>query len=65
MRARASPQRPIFLLKPKIGQVRRKVFSPFSLQQQHRNVKDYILTVHGFNGCDTTSAIYGKGKKIF
>ncbi|KAJ8878448.1 hypothetical protein PR048_019026 [Dryococelus australis] len=46
-------------MKPKIGRVKRKVlFSSISLQQQHYDVKDYILLVHGLSGalidCVTT-----------
>lgn len=63
MIAYALPDKPILLLKPPIGRVKRKVFSSLTLQQEHVNVKEYILLVHSFSGCDSTSAIYGKGKK--
>ncbi|XP_043279745.1 uncharacterized protein [Venturia canescens] len=29
----------------------------------HADLKPFILFAHAFSGCDTTSAIYGKGKK--
>lgn len=36
-----------------------------SIYETHRNqhLKNIILFAHAFTGCDTTSAIYGKGKK--
>lgn len=53
----------ILLIKPKKGCTSESVFSSISLQQQHIDIKNYILLAHSFSGCDTTSAIYGKGKK--
>lgn len=63
MVAHALPDKPVLLMKPPIGKVKRKVFSSLALQQQHQDLKEFILLVHGFSGCDSTSAIYGKGKK--
>ncbi|XP_043503861.1 uncharacterized protein LOC122525249 [Polistes fuscatus] len=31
--------------------------------EDHAHLKPYILFAHAFAGCDTTSAMYGKGKK--
>lgn len=35
-----------------------------SLQGHHSSMKIYILLVHAFNGCVTTSAILGKDKNL-
>lgn len=50
----------ILLVKPSHGKVARKVYS--SQQLQTLGMKDSILLVHAFSGCDTTSAAYRKGK---
>lgn len=61
--ALATPGKPVLFLKPKIGRAKRKVYSSTILQGQHSGIKTYILLAHAFSGCDTTSAIHGKGKK--
>jgi hypothetical protein len=61
--ALAPAEQEYLLVKPKLGRTPQKVFSSNYLQQQHHDVKSYILFVHAFSGCDTTSAVYGKGKK--
>lgn len=53
----------VYLLKPKIGRTNQRLFSSTSLQQQYSNIHNYILLCHSFSGCDSTSAIFGKGKK--
>ena len=63
MIAHALPDKPILLIKPPIGKVKKKVFSSLALQQQHQNLREFTLLVHGFSGFDSTSAIYRKGKK--
>ena len=63
MIAHALPDKPFLLMKPLIEKVKKKVFSSSALQQQHQNLSEFILLVHGFSGCVSTSAIYGKGKK--
>lgn len=50
----------ILFVKPSRGKVARKVYS--SQQLQTLGMKDSILLVHAFSGCDTTSAAYRKGK---
>lgn len=62
--ALAAPEKPILFLKLKLGRVNRKVYSSSSLQGQHSGMETFILFVHAFRGCDTTSAIHGKGKKL-
>lgn len=42
-----------------------KLYNISDLQETLGVMKDHILLVHAFTGCDTTSAIYGKGKKKF
>ena len=61
MIAHALPDKFVLLMEPPIGKVK-KVFSS-SVFQQHQNLREFILLVHGFSGCDSTSTIYGKGKK--
>ena len=59
----AFPDKPIFLMKPPIGKVKKKVFSSLDLQQQHQNLREFIPLVLEFSGCDSISAIYGKEEK--
>lgn len=56
----ASPERNVFFLKPGKGKVESKLYSTTKLQQL--GFTDSILLLHSFSGCDTTSAIYKKGK---
>lgn len=51
----------IFLLKPGKGKVEQKIYSSRSFDQ-HKNIRDHILFLHAFSGCDTTSALFHKGK---
>ena len=53
----------IYFLKPRSGRVKTKTYSSRSLQLQYKAVKEFILLAHAFSGCDTTSSIFGKGKK--
>ena len=50
-------------MKSPIGKVKKEIFLFSALQQQHQNFREFILFVHGFSGCDSTSTIYGKEKK--
>ena len=34
-------------------------------QWRFRDIKEYLLFIHASSGCDSTSAIFGKGKPIF
>lgn len=51
----------IHFIKQGSGKVATTAFST----QAHRHLKDVILFSHAFTGCDTTSAIYDKGKRTF
>lgn len=52
-----------YVFRPKIGRSKPKLYSAHDMQKQHSNIRNYILIAHAFSGCDTTSAIFGKGKK--
>lgn len=60
--ARADCNREIFFLKPGKGSVESKMFSSKSFDG-HKKSKNHILFWHAITGCDTTSAIFSKGKK--
>ena len=53
----------IYFLKPKIGKVSLKLFSVHESQKKYKDLHNFILLAHAFGGCDTTSAIFNKGKK--
>lgn len=57
------PEKEIFFVKPGRGKVETKIFSSQDLQKH--SFCGSILFLHGFSGCDTTSAIYRKGKTSF
>lgn len=59
--ARTPIDKEIFLLKPGKGKVEQKIYSSRSFDQ-HKNIRDLILFLHAFSGCDTTSALFHKGK---
>ena len=42
--------------------MQKKNFSSNYLQKQYFNIKNTILLAHAFSGCDSTSAIFCKGK---
>lgn len=54
----------IFLRKPGRGNIREKVFTSSSLAKKYNtpNIIKYLLVLHAFSGCDTTSAPYNLGK---
>jgi hypothetical protein len=54
--------RNIYMMIPNKGNRPTKVFSIQSLQESMGDMKNYILMTHALTGCDTTSAIHGKGK---
>ena len=56
--------REILLLKPKIGKVQPKVFSTLNIKLNYLGISNFIILAYAFGGCDTTSAIYFKGKKL-
>lgn len=59
--ARALATQEIFFLKPGKKNVERKLYSSQSFNQNHL-IRDQILFLHAFSGCDTTSALSHKGK---
>ncbi|KMQ87542.1 hypothetical protein RF55_13146 [Lasius niger] len=59
--ARTPIDKEIFFLKPGKGKVERKIYSSRSFDE-HKSSKDHILFLHAFSGCDTTSALFNKGK---
>jgi len=59
--ARAPNDKEIFLLKPGKGTIERKIYSSRSFNHQE-NIKNNVLFLHAFSGCDTTSALFHKGK---
>ena len=61
--AHTLPDKPVLLMKPLIGKVKKEVFSSSALQQLHQILREFILLVHGFGGCVSTSGIYRKGEK--
>ena len=65
MIAHALPDKPVLLMKPPIGKMKKKVFSSSALQQQHKNLSEFILLVQGFCGCVSTSAISEKERNSF
>lgn len=54
-------EEPVYFLKPKIGKQPEKYFTQHSFK--HPELKNTILFIHAFAGCDTTSAFAGVGKK--
>lgn len=62
------PETEIFFLKPGRGRIPTTLYSSHSLNN-NAVLKDHILFLHAFSGCDSTSALFGKGKmslsKIF
>ena len=49
------------LYKPIIGRTKKKYYTRNSFKK--KNLKDYVLFLYDFSGCDTTSAFAGMGKK--
>lgn len=63
--ARTPPNMEVFLLKPPSPKVPDVVYSSESLSSRSTCIRSNILLLHAFTGCDTTSAFYYYGKKIF
>ena len=61
--ARTQPKHNIFFVKPGTLGKTDKVFSIQQLQKKIGEMKNVILFLHAITGCDTTSSMYGKGKK--
>jgi hypothetical protein len=62
--ALAPPSNNIFFLKPGKGKLPNNIYSPRSFQHSEK-VKNSLLFLHAFSGCDTTSSLYRQGKKKF
>lgn len=58
---RAPINEEIFFLKPGKGKVQRKLYSSRSFNK-YEDIRDNLLFLHAFTGCDTTSALFHKGK---
>lgn len=61
--ALAKPQTDIKMMIPANRAHPDKIFSSKRIQSQMGNIKDSLLFLHAITGCDTTSAVYRKGKK--
>lgn len=57
-----SHQQEIYFKKVGKGNVKTQIYSSKSFDQYPR-IKKHILFLHAFSGCDTTSALFKKGKK--
>ena len=55
----------IYFIKPSKQNVLQKIYSSKSLYNKFPNCQPYILFLHAFTGCDTTSAFFKRGKKNF
>ena len=62
MISHAVPDKPVLLMKPLIGKLKQKVFSTSSLQQQHQNLREFSLLVHGFSGSVSLVPFSEKGR---
>ena len=60
---RTQPEQNIFLVKPGTLGKTDKVFSIQQIQEKMCEMKNVILFQLAITGCDTTSSMYGKGKK--
>lgn len=63
--ARAPIELEIFMLKPPIKTSPGTVYSSESLSQKSPCIRENILLLHAFTGCDTTSAFHFQGKVNF
>ncbi|KAB0797138.1 hypothetical protein PPYR_08132 [Photinus pyralis] len=55
-------QKRLFMIRPGKLSKPNKVTNISALQQRLGDLKDVILSVHAMTGCDTTSAVFNKGK---
>ena len=54
----ALPENPVHLMKPPILIVKKKIIASLAFHQQHQNLREFIVFVHGFSRCDSISDIY-------
>jgi len=55
-----SPTDKIYFIKPSKGAINASIFNRNSFK--HVNLRQYILFIHAFTGCDTTSSFFNHGK---
>lgn len=55
-------QKKLFMIRPGKLSKPNKISNISALQQKLGNLKDVILSVHAISGCDTTSAMFNRGK---
>jgi len=53
----------IYFLKPISGKIEKKMYSTEYIQKHNHSMINKILFYHALSGCDTTSALFQKGKK--
>lgn len=58
----APSQKRLKMMIPKKGNQQEKVYTISDIQRDIGNMKDVLLPIYAFTGCDTISAIYKKGK---
>lgn len=63
--ALSSSEDNIFFLKPQKGQVQKQLYNISELTVTTKVMKPSIFFAHAFTGCDSTSAIYNRGKVRF
>ena len=59
--ARTLPYQKIYFLKPGKGNTETKIYNPWSIVK-YKDCRDHILFLHAITGCDTTCALFKKGK---
>lgn len=59
---RSHQQQQLFFMKPRKGKVKTQFYDSSSLDK-YPNSKQHILFLHAITGCDTTSALFNKGKR--
>ena len=61
--ARGHPHTTIYFMKPQTNKNEGKCFHICNIQRNLESLKDSFLFFHAVTGCDTTSAIFNKGKQ--
>ncbi|KAJ8892914.1 hypothetical protein PR048_005495 [Dryococelus australis] len=54
----------MYMLKPSKGKRAREVFAVTQIQEVLSSMKEYMLFIHAFTGCDNTSSLHGKCKSL-
>lgn len=60
-----SHDKEVYFLKPGRGKIERSIYSSTVMLKSYPNSKNFILFLHAFSGCDTTSAFFNHGKNTF